>query len=382
MRFLLSVSAAAVTTMAVLSTTCLAQQPIRIGAIVARTGPGAFLGEPQAKTFEYYIKKINDAGGLLGRPLQLVLYDDKTDANTARTFALRLVEEDKVVAVLGASTTGNTLAIMPVFEEAKIPLVSMSAGVEITEPARPFVFKTPHTDRMVCQRILEDMAARDVKKIAILSGTDGAGKSIQAECFKASTARGVETAASESFNPRDTDMTPQLTKLKDIPGLQAIMIGGFGQPLAVATRNYGQLAIRIPHYQGHGAASKSYIDLSGPAAEGVRLPSPALVVAEKLRDDDPVKKVALDYKRAYEAQTGQPVSTFGGYGYDALMLVVNAIRVAKSADPMKIRDELENTKDFVGVTGIFSMSPLDHLGIEPSALYMVEIRNGDFTIIP
>jgi branched-chain amino acid transport system substrate-binding protein len=355
-----------------------AQEPIRIGAIVARTGPGAFLGEPQAKTFEYYIKKINEAGGLLGRPLQLVLYDDKTDANTARTFASRLVEEDKVVAVLGASTTGNTLAIMPVFEEAKVPLVSMSAGVEITEPVRKFIFKTPHTDRMVCQRLIEDMAARGFKKIAILSGTDGAGKSMQVECTKAGKEQGIEIAASESFNPRDTDMTPQLTKLKDIPGLQAIMIGGFGQPLAVATRNYGQLDIKIPHYQAHGAASKTYIDLSGAAAEGVRLPSPALVVAEKLRDDDRVKKVAVPYKQTYEAQTGQPVSTFGGYGYDALMLVVNAIKTANSADPARIRDALENTKDFVGVTGIFNMSPTDHLGLQGSALYMVEIRNANF----
>lgn len=367
-------------TIAISSSVAIAADPIKIGAIVSKTGPASFLGEPQDITLRHYVKKINDAGGVLGRPIELVLYDDATDANAARTFASRLVDSDKVVAAIGPSTTGVTLAIAPVFEDGKIPLISLAAGVEITEPVRPYVFKTPHTDRMACRKLMSDFKTRNFKRVALLNGTDGVGKSLRNECMASFKAVGLEIVADEAFNPNDSDMTPQLTKIKNLAGVDAVVVGGFGQALAVATRNYGQLGMKIPMYQAHGAASQTYIKLSGKASEGVRVTAPVLVIVDKLPDSDPLKAGALDYSKTIRSVTGGEASTFGGYSYDALMLLVSAIKKANSTDPKAIRDALENTRGFVGVTGIFNMSKDNHLGIDETSFYMVDIRDGGWVL--
>ena len=340
-----------------------AEDAIKIGSVVSATGPAAFLGDPEARTLKLYVEELNKKGGLLGRKVELVLYDDGGDANKARTFATRLVEDDHVVAVAGGTTTGVTMAIAPVFEEAKIPLVSLAGAIEIVDPVRPFVFKTPHTDKTACQKIFEDMKARGYLKIAMISGTDGFGKSMRAQCLKVVGDYGISVVADESYGATDSDMTPQIGKIRGVAGVQAVLNAGFGQGPAIVTRNYAQMAVGLPLYQSHGVASKSFIDLAGPASEGVRLPAPALLVASQLADNDPQKPVVTAYKASYEAATGQPVSTFGGYGFDGIQLVVEAIRKANSTDGQKIRDALEATKGYVGVTGVYTMSPTDHLGL-------------------
>ncbi|MDJ1158110.1 ABC transporter substrate-binding protein [Chelatococcus sp. SYSU_G07232] len=356
----------------------LAAEPIRIGAVLSVTGSAAFLGDPEAKTLKIYVDEINRKGGLLGRPVQLVLYDDGGDANKARTFATRLVGDNKVIAMVGGTGTGTTLAMMPVFEEAEIPFVSLAGGIEIVEPARPFVFKTPHTDKTACQKVFEDMKLRGFTKIALISGTDGFGKSMRNQCLKVTGDYGISILADESYGPADADMTPQLNKIKNTAGVQAVLNPGFGQGPAIVTRNYAQLGISLPFYQSHGVASKSFIELAGSAAEGVRLPAPALLVADKLAPEDKQKAVVSEYKKTYETATGQPVSTFGGYAFDGIQLLVKAIERAKSVDPRAIRDELEATRDYVGVTGIYTMAPNDHLGLGAESFRMLEIKGGEW----
>jgi branched-chain amino acid transport system substrate-binding protein len=376
--FRLGVSALAV---AGLATTALAADPIKIGSVLSATGPAAFLGDPEKRTLEMYVERINAVGGVLGRPLELVLYDDGGDANKARTFATRLIEDDEVVAMVGGTTTGTTMAMMPVFEDASVPFISLAGAVEIIEPVREYVFKTPHTDRMACEKIFADIKARGFTKIGLISGTDGFGKSMRGQCMAVVGGFGIEIVADESYGPTDSDMTPQLTKIKNTDGVQAVVNPGFGQGPAIVTRNYAQLGIGLPLYQSHGVASKSFIELAGPAAEGVRLPSPALAVAEKLPDTDPQKPVVVEYKKLYEEKTGQPVSTFGGYAYDGLHLLVAAIQKANSAEPDAIRDALEATAGFVGTSGVFTMSPTDHLGLKVDSFRMLEIKDGDWTLV-
>lgn len=378
LRPLLRATAIALATLS--AAPALAADPIKIGSVLSATGPAAFLGDPEAKTLKLYVEELNKKGGLLGRPVELVLYDDGGDANKARTFATRLVEDDKIVAMVGGTTTGTTMGMIPVFEDAGIPFVSLAGGIEIVEPVRAFVFKTPHTDKTACQKIFEDMKARGFTKIAMISGTDGFGKSMRNQCLKVVGDYGITVAVDESYGPTDSDMTPQLNKIKNTEGIQAVLNPGFGQGPAIVTRNYAQLDIKLPLYQSHGVASKKFIELAGPAAEGVRLPAPAILVGDKLAADDPQKPVVAEYKASYEKATGQPVSTFGGYGYDGIQLVAKAIESTKSADPKKIRDALEATKKYVGVTGIYSPSPTDHLGLGTDSFRMLEIRNGDWVI--
>ena len=142
-----------------------AQEPIRIGAFLSVTGGAAFLGDPEQKTLELYVEKLNAAGGVLGRKLQLVSYDSAGDAEKARTFAKRLIEQDKVDVIVGGSTTGETMAVVPLAEAAGIPFISLAGAVVIIEPVKKWVFKTPHTDRMACEKIFVDMRARKIQRI-------------------------------------------------------------------------------------------------------------------------------------------------------------------------------------------------------------------------
>lgn len=359
-----------------------AADTVKIGSVLSMTGPASFLGDPEDKTLKIYVDKINAGGGVDGKKIELVVYDDGGDANKARTFATRLIEDDKVVAMIGGSTTGTTMAMIPVFEEAQIPFISFAGAVEIIDPVRKFVFKTPHTDKMACEKIFENIKQRNFTKIAMISGTDGFGASMRAQCVKVAPAYGVQIVAEETYGPRDSDMTAQLTKIKNTPGIQAVVNPGFGQGPAIVTRNYAQLGMSsTPLYQSHGVASKSFIDLAGAAAEGVRLPAAALLVGDKLPDNDPQKKVVVDYKTTYETTTKQPVSTFGGHAYDGLSILIAAMDRANSSDPKKVRDEIENTKEFVGTGGIVTMSPTDHLGLDLSAFRMLEVKGGDWVLV-
>ena len=192
---------------------------------------------------------------------------------------------------------------------------------------------------------------------------------------------GITIAHEETYGPRDSDMTPQLTNIRNKAGVQAVINPGFGQGPAIVTRNYRQLAIALPLYQSHGVASKQFIELAGAAAEGVRLPAAALLVAEKLPDSDPQKPVVVNYTRTYQQKTGQTVSTFGGHAYDGLMILTQAMERAKSADKAKVRDEIEKTKGYVGTGGIVNMSPTDHMGLDLTAFRMLEIKNGDWALV-
>lgn len=359
-----------------------APEPIRIGAVLSVTGPASFLGDPEDKTLRLYVNRINQAGGVNGRPLQLIIYDDAGDANRARTFATRLVEDDRIVAMVGGTTTGTTLAMRPVFEDARIPFISLAGGIEIIDPVQPFTFKTPHTDRMACEKIFADIRARGLSRVGMISGTDGFGQSMRGQCVRVAGAAGITIVAEESYGPRDSDMTPQLTRLRNAAGIEAVVNPGFGQGPAIVTRGYHQLGIRLPLYQSHGVASREFINLATPAAaEGVRLPAAALLIAEQLPASDPQRQVVLDYKAAFEREFNQPVSTFGGHAYDGLMILVEAMRRANSTDGTRLRDAIRATRGFVGTGGIVNMSATDHMGLDLSAFRMVEIRNGDWALL-
>jgi branched-chain amino acid transport system substrate-binding protein len=359
-----------------------ADAQIKIGAVLSVTGPASFLGDPEKKTLEMYVADLNAKGGVNGQQIRLTIYDDGGDPNQARTFGIRLIEDDKVDALLAGSTTATTMPIITLAEEAQIPLINFGGAVQAVSPVKKWNFKTPHTDLMACEKIFEDLKKRNLSKIAMISGTDAFGKSMRDQCMTVNGKYGIEVLHEETYGPRDSDMTPQLTNIKSKPGVQAVINPGFGQGPAIVTRNYKQLGISMPLYQSHGVGSKQFIELATPAAaEGVRLPAAALLVADKLPDNDPQKKVVVDYKKTYESKTGQPVSTFGGHMYDGLMILLEAMQRAKGTDKAKVRDEIEKTKGFMGTGGVVNMSPTDHMGLDLTAFRMLEIRKGDWTLV-
>lgn len=372
----------ALATLMVLGTVTAAQADIKLGASLSASGGAAFLGDPEAKTLQMLVADLNAKGGINGEKIELVLYDDGGDPNKARTFATRLVEDDEVVAIIGGSTTGTTMSILSVAEDEGIPFISLAGAIQIIDPVRSYVFKTPHTDRMACEKIFTDMQKNGITKIGMISGTGGFGASMEAQCVDVSGNYGVEILAQETYSRQDADMTPQLTKIKSTEGVQAVLNPGFGQGPAIVTRNYAQLGIDLPLYQSHGVASDGFIELAGAeAAEGVRLPGTALLIADIMEDGDPQKEAVIAYKTAYEEEYGEAVSTFGGYAHDAFRLMTGAMVRAGSSDPSAIRDALEATSGLVGTTGTYTFSANDHLGLDLSAFRMLEIRDGKWTSI-
>lgn len=358
-----------------------AKDTIKIGALAAITGPASFLGDPEAKTLELYVKKINEAGGVLGKQLELVVYDTGASPKKAIAFTKRLINQDKVVAIIGDSASGATLAIMPFVKKAKIPLISMAGSAKIVKPVKPYVFKTPATDEMACRKIFQYLKGKDKTNVALVSGTGGFGKSMREQCKNVSSEYGIKIVADETYGPKDTDMTPQLTKIKLMKNVDAVVNPGFGQGPAIVVKNYKQLGMKPVLIESHGVASKKFIELTGDAGEGVVVASPPVVVASLLDDSDPIKKVALEYAKEYTKAYNMPISTFGGYAYDALNLVVEGIKNSNSTDPKKIRDGIEAVKGYAGLNGIFNMSKDDHLGLSvDSGIRMLVIKDGDWAI--
>ena len=363
------------------SLSALAADPIKIGSVLSVTGPAAFLGDPELKTLQLYIEKLNKEGGVQGRQLQLVHYDDGSDASKANGFAKRLIDDDKVDIIVGGTTTGSTMSMVPLVEKAEIPFISLAGAVVIVEPVKKWVFKTPHTDRMAAEKVFDDMKKRKLTQVALLSETSGFGASGKKETEAMAAKMGINLVANETYGPKDTDMTPQLTKIKNTTGVQAVFVFGLGQGPALVNKGYKQLGMTLPLYHAHGVASEEFIKLSGPAGEGVRLPAAALLVADKLAANDPQKAVATGYRKAYGERYKEDVSTFGGHAYDGLMIAVDAFKRAGSTDKAKVRDAIEATKGYIGTGGKVNMSATDHMGLDQSAFRMLEIKNGDWSLV-
>jgi len=359
----------------------LAAEPIRIGAIFSVTGPASFLGEPERNTVKMLEEDINQSGGVLGRPVEIIVYDDETDATKALTAFDRLIKKDKVVAVVGPSISGSTLAIVPKVEEAKIPLVSCSAAKKIVDPVKKWVFKTPQSDELAVRKIYQHAKKAGIRKIAIITASDAYGAAGREELKALAPGFGIAVVADEVFGPKDTDMTAQLTKIKGTDA-QAIVCWGTNPGPAVIARNRVQLGIGTPLYMSHGVASPKFIELAGAAnAEGILLPAGRLISEPQVPAGQPQKKILAAYIKEYETKFKQPVSTFGGYAYDAIMLVVQAMKNGKSADPAAIRDALERIKGYNATTGEFNFSEKDHNGLTEEAFVMVRITKGDWEML-
>jgi branched-chain amino acid transport system substrate-binding protein len=372
--------ALAVTTLALGVSITEAAEAIKIGSFLSVSGPASFLGDPEKKTLEMYVDKINAEGGVLGRKLELVLYDDATNAKNAVTFAKRLMLQDNVDVIVGGTTTGNTMAAIKVIEGEGVPFISLAGAGVIVDPVKKWVFKTPHTDGIAIEKIFLDMNDRGLSKVGLLSGSGGFDKSCRGNAQALASKGGITIVADETHGKGDTDMTVQLTKIKGA-GADAFLYCGFGAPTSIVAKNFKQIGMSMPHYQTHGSASMRFIKGAEGAAEGVRLPAAALLVVDQLPDSHPQKQVAAAYKEMYESKTGDSISTFGGHAYDGLMIAVEAIKRAGSTDKAKVLAEIEKTNNFVGADGIFTMSPTDHLGLDAASFVMVEVENGGWKLL-
>jgi branched-chain amino acid transport system substrate-binding protein len=358
-----------------------AAEPYKVGVVCSITGTGSFLGEPEKKTVEMIAEDVNKKGGINGHPLQLIIYDDESDATKCNLAVKKLIKTDKVPVILGPSRSGESLAVVSIAEEAKVPLVSFAASYKIVSPieSRNWVFKVAGSDSHVVAKMYDYMKSKGWLKIGIMSDSTGFGSSGREELLRLAPEYGITILADERFGDKDTDLSAQLTKIRSTQP-QAIVSWSIGPTQVLSIKTWRDLGMAsIPLFQSHGFGNKKNLQLAGEAAEGVLLPLARVNVGPLLPEGQIQKAAIMAYTKEYEAKYKEPISSFGGHAVDALNLAMAALKEV-GPDPAKIRDFLEKTKGFVGMHGVFNFSATDHCGLSKDDLEMVVVKKGDWAL--
>lgn len=356
------------------------QAPVKIGVVVSLTGTYAGLGEPEKNTIEMEVDRINEAGGIGGRDVEVIFEDDATDDAKANAAASKLIEQDEVVAIIGATGTGGSMAMRDVITRAGVPQVSMAGGTVIIQPVEPLVWATPWPNTIVAPFTIDALQKSGITKVALISDTGGFGKDGQAVFTAAAEKAGLEIVSDQTFNPGDADMSTQLTNIKSSDA-QALVVWNAGKEASTVLKNARDLGLDMPVYGSHGNARREFIDGSGDAAEGVRIAAGKILMPEAYGEDTEAFKVATDFVDRYTERFGSPPSTFAGHAYDALHIVVEAARrVDGDMTPEALATEIAATKGFVGIGGTFTFSAEDHNGLTAADLMLYEVKDGDWAV--
>ena len=352
-----------------------AAEPIKIGALFAVTGPASFLGAPEAKTAQMLADKINAKGGINGAQIKLIVKDTKGDPATAVSFAKQLIEEDNVLAIIGPSTSGETMQIKDLCEKNKMVLLSCAAAEVIVNPVAKYVFKTPQSDSQAATWIFNTMKAKGLTKAGLVTDNTGFGSAGKKQVEELAPKAGIEIVISEVYDKAATDLSDILTKVK-ARDVQAVINWSIVPAQSIVAKNMKQLGMDMQLFQSHGFGNIKYVEQAGVAAEGILFPAGRLLVVDGLPEAHPQKAVLMQFKQDYEAAYKEPVSTFGGHAYDAMMIAVKAVEKA-GADREKVRAAIESMQ-FVGTAGVFNFTPTDHNGLGLDAFEMITVRGGKF----
>ncbi|MEW6529345.1 MAG: ABC transporter substrate-binding protein [Thermodesulfobacteriota bacterium] len=374
---------------ALLISPAMAAEPIKIGAFYSLSGPAAAIGTPTKLVTEMVVEKINKEGGINGRPIELVLGDTESEPTKAVMVAKKFINVDKVAAIIGPDRTDLGMAVKKMIEEAGIPTFMTVGGDPVIMGGGPlgtfkWVFKSPQRSSVAVEKLYGYLQKQDLKKVALITASDGFGKDGKGWLDKLASKYGLTIVADESFNPKDTDMTAQLTKIA-AANPNAIVCWTIGPAGAIVAKNVKQLNIKSPLFQCHGLPDPKYVELAGPASEGNMMPSTKLMAWEALPDNDPQKKVIKEfvtlYNDVYKINKQFPINTHSGYAWDAIYIVANAMKKA-GTDPAKLRDAIEQTKGYVGISGIYNLTPEDHNGLGTDSMILVRIENGKWKLVP
>jgi branched-chain amino acid transport system substrate-binding protein len=353
-----------------------AAEPIKIGALFAVTGPASFLGAPEAKTAQMLADKINAKGGINGSLIKLIVKDTKGDPATAVSFAKQLIEEENVLAIIGPSTSGETLQIKDLCEQNKMILLSCAAAETIVNPVAKYVFKTPQKDSQAATWIFNTMKAKGLTKAGLVTDNTGFGSAGKKQVEELAPQAGIQIVISEVYDKAATDLSDILTKVK-AKDVQAVINWSIVPAQSIVAKNMKQLGMDMQLFQSHGFGNIKYVEQAGVAAEGILFPAGRLLVVDSLPESHPQKAVLAQFKQDYEAAYKESVSTFGGHAYDAMMIAVKAVEKA-GADREKVRAAIETMQGFVGTAGVFNFTPADHNGLGLDAFEMITVRAGKF----
>lgn len=355
-------------------------EPIKLGGLLETSGFIASLGNPGLEGARLAVEQLNAAGGINGQPVELVNLNSESDETKSVTAAKRLIEQEKVLALVGPMSSGSSLAIIDTVQRARLPLMANGASRAIVLPPaqKRWIFLAPLTDVLVQGRMLEHLKKRGLTKIALLNSDVAFGTSGREQLERLAPAHGIRVVLQQTGGNTDQDLTPQLTKIRGSDA-EATVIWGTGPFLAIATKNHRQLGIKTPLYVSHAGNDFNYLRLAGDAANDVLIPSSKIYVAASLPPSDPQKPVIERFLADYEKKYGRKPATFAGNGYDSVMMLAAAIRRA-GVDQDKIRDAIEGLRNHVGVTAVYSYSPTDHFGAHEESVVMLQVKGGAFEL--
>jgi branched-chain amino acid transport system substrate-binding protein len=361
------------------SLTSLAAEPIRIGSPVLLSGTGAYVGGAEKDTLEMMAADLNKSGGINGRPIEFIFYDEEGKPDVAVSLVKRLIQKDKVTAILGISTSWTALPVIPIVQKEEIPAIILAAASQIVDPVKKWVFKTPPDDRIVVAKLLSYMQSQGIQRIAIMSTQDGFGDGGRTQLIAQAATYGIKIVFDDRYTMQDADITPTLNKIKKTDA-QAVVNWSSSRAPIMFTMNYRQIGLELPIFQSHATFSKDFLDATGKNSEGTKLASMKFYGAEKLPDSDPQKKVILDYQATYKKKYGKETNMFGGNAFDGCNMLVAALKKVGD-DKNRLRDAIEQTQGYVGVSGIFNYSPNDHAGLSKDSIIMYQVVGGDWKVI-
>lgn len=341
-------------------------KPYKVGVILSTTGSYAQMGGPEKDAIVYYMDKVNKDGGINGHPIDLIVEDDEGSPGKAQTLVRKLIDQDKVAAIIGPAFSTTCQAAVVVAEEKKVPLIFFSPTGKIAQGKKYIFYNVP--DAALDAKAISQFMVKDikVKTIGIIYDTTEYGKTATAEFEKAvADIPELKILAKEAYDPTDTDMSPQLLKIKNTSP-DIIYIGGSGAGPARVLKSIKQVGYQGKVVGSSGVANDATIKNAGTAAEGI-------YISSRLNFGNPneVEKALFDFVK--EKNGGLP-SSFHANGWDGALLLVNAMRTAGD-DRDKIRDTLENTKGLQGVIGVYNMTPTNHNGLSLDAVKMVRIKD-------
>jgi branched-chain amino acid transport system substrate-binding protein len=359
-----------------------ARADITIGGILSITGPTAAQGVGYKNAFDLMPKEM------AGQKVTYIVRDDGGDPAVAVSIARKMIAEDHVDAFIGPATNPTLASVMPVAQEAHVPVVVMAPAL-FDVHKYTFAFDTAQPTTLMIKGVVDNMKAHGVKTVGYIGYSDGFGDQVLDGLKIGAAGSDITVVDDERFARTDTSVQPQVLKvLTHKPDV--IMLGGSATPgalpsLALAQRNYkGQV------YNNHGVVSPAYIQVGGQAVEGVIAPTGPLVVYDQLPDSNPVKKVATDFMTRYIAMFG-PASrnAFAGYSYDAMLIIQAGVPTAlKAGAPGTeafrdgLRDGMEHVSNLVGTHGVYNMTPDNHNGMDERARVMVQVVNQSWKLMP
>ena len=370
------------------SSLCYSAEPIKIAGIFALTGRAAHIGTAQKDAVLLAIDEANQQGGINGRMLEMVMEDTESNPTKAVMALKKILESEDVVAIIGPTLTGTAMAMRGFIEKEKIPAFMHSGGdvilmapLDKKDPKSmpKWTFKSPYKAADAMGKICQYMNKHGIKKIGFIYSNEGFGKDGLRNVKVQAPKYGVEIVAHEAFQPKDIDMTAQLTRING-KGVDAVIAWTVGPAMGIIAKNIKQLGIKAPLFECHGAGDPIFWKVAGESGEGVMMPSTKIVVGDQLPDSDIQKKKILNYVKAYQAKFNREPGTMVAYGADAAFIMVDAIKKV-GPDRAKIRDAIENTTGYVGISGIYNISPQDHNGLSMDDIVMIKATKGGWKLL-